>query len=175
MRVLTFRERRLVGFLGLAVFLAANLFGLRWLKQRRGDLARELVQLRIKHRESRAWLDQRELWQPRQQWLDQHQPRLSGPDQETGVFLGQLQQGARDHGVVIAEQRLADPLKGPAGQGISVELEVHGPLEAMTRWLASLQGPESFQAITRLTLKSDAEPPKVICTLTLVRWYAPQS
>ena len=186
MRAVSNRERRLIAALALSLFAAANLFGLRWLAAERSRVAADLGRLRIERIEAKNWLAQAELWKTRGAWLEQKQPKLSGTGSESGAFLEVLQQSARQQNITITQQSLVDPrdhdshvitnatAAAAAPRELSVQLEVHGNLEAVIRWLASLQSPENFQAIVGLTLKSDAEPPKVVCTLTVTRWYAPQ-
>lgn len=174
MRRLTARERVLLTGLGLAVFGAANLFGLRALLGERAALVRQVDQLRLEQRADAGLLQDQSLWQQRGEWLDKKQPRFQEPGKENASFLEYLQSSLRSKGLAIADQRLNDSVAGPGGQGASVDLEIHGSLQSFIEWLAVLQNPENFRTVPRLTLKSDSEPPKVVCSLTVVQWYSPR-
>lgn len=108
----------------------------------------------------------------RKAWLDEKQPGSQADGQESSKLLEFLQQSARQQNITISNQKLADPRTNTHFREVSVQLEVKGRLDSVSKWLAGLQGPERFQAVTTLTLKSDTEPPKVICNLTVARWYA---
>jgi Tfp pilus assembly protein PilO len=172
MRALTKSERRLtLLFLGL-VFVVANVLALEAIIKKRRTLEREITRLNLEQREASAWMSDRDYWMKRKAWLDEKQPKLEVEGQESARLLETLQQSARQQNITISTQRLIDPKTTTYYREGSVQLEIKGRLESVTRWLAQLQEPARFQAVTSLTLKSDTEPPKVIVNLTVARWYA---
>jgi Tfp pilus assembly protein PilO len=172
MRPLTQSERRLIFiFLGL-VFIVLNVFIWVQLSKKRSALLGEISRYRQEQREAGAWLQDKDLWSTRKGWLDEKQPVSQADGQESARLLEALQQSARQQNIIIASQRLVEPRPQEHYLEVAVQLEIKGTFEAVSKWLAGLQDPEKFQAVTSLTLKSDAEPPRVICTLTVARWMA---
>jgi hypothetical protein len=58
---------------------------------------------------------------------------------------------------------------------VGVKLKLSGNLENVVKWLAELQQPEKFQAVTNFSLKSEEQPPKVSLELDVARWYSPHA
>jgi hypothetical protein len=172
MRALTANERRLgLIFLGM-VFVIANLFLAQLLVKKKRLLQRSISQLKAEQQESAAWLTQKDFWLQRKAWLEAKEPKLGNDGQDPARLLESLQQSAERNKVAISQQKLLDVQTTEHYREVAVQLEVKGTLEAVGRWLAELQVPEKFQAVTKLTLQSDAEPSKVICNLVVARWHA---
>ena len=172
MRALTNSEQRLTLLFGMVLFLVLNVFGFTLLSKKLKTLDRARKQLVLEQAEAKAWLAQKDVWNKRKEWLQQKQPKYDASGQDSARLLESLQQGARQQKILITQQRLMEPRSSPDYLEVAVQLEAKGSLESMMRWLAELQAPERFQAITSLTLKSDAEPPKVVCSLSIARWHA---
>ncbi len=172
MRQVTNREQRLLLIFTVLLFLVLNLFGFSLLSKNRQTLERTVRKLDLERQEARVWMAQKDLWLKRKEWMDHKQPKPDPSGQDSAQLLEFLQQGARQNKITITDQKLLEPRTEAEYREASVRIEVRGSLEPVVRWLAGLQAPERFQAITSLTLKSDAEPPKVICNLTIARWYA---
>ena len=173
MRNLTRSEKRLLGALLGTLFVLANLFGVVALLHMKTALEDEAPKLRGELIDSEGWLAEKELWMDRKTWLDAKEPRLEAAGEASAKLLESLQTSARRQKITILEQEFPEPSKQPEYQEISVKLKVSASLESLTRWLVELQQPELFQVVSTFSLKSDAEPPKVICNLQVARWYAP--
>jgi len=172
MRLLTASEKKLSLLFVGSIFLVLNFFLFEALVKHRKLVEKSIVQLKAEKSEASAWMADKEWWMKRRAWLQEKQPKPEAGGQESARLLEFLQQSARQQNITISQQKLNDPLLAAYYREVSVQLEVKGPLDAVTKWLAGLQAPDRFHAITTLTLKSDAEPPKVICSLTVARWYA---
>jgi len=169
---MTKRERRLLFiFLG-AIFILFNLFGVTYLLRREGELKTKLVNLGNERREADSWLKEKDLWEQRKTWMDSKQPKLQSTGEANAALLETIQTSARKQKITIVEQGFGEPNVQPFYQEISVKLKINGSLESITRWLAELQQPANFQAIPSLSLKSDSDPSKIVCELTVARWYA---
>ncbi len=103
------------------------------------------------------WLSQR------QQELDLNRAELRADQAEAEV--------ARDNKMEVLEQSLDDVQAGPGGTKVSVELKVKGPTQGLCEWLANLQKPENFYAVSQLSLKVDPDQKSMICTLQLARYF----
>lgn len=172
MRQLKPSERRLSLIFAGIIFLAVNFFALNQLTEKKHLLESDIRNLRLEETEAGFWLAQSALWQQRKAWLDEKQPKLSGTGQESGELLQNLQKTARQQKITISQQVFPEAVPSPYYHEVSVQLEVKGTLESVTRWIASLQNPDAFLAVTIKNLKSDAEAPNVICSLLVARWYA---
>lgn len=171
MRPITAREQNLLVLFGLSIFLVVSIVGFRWLIATRANLYRQVAGLALQHRSDQGLLQDEQLWRKRGQWLSDHQPVVSTLGKSDAAFLEFLQTSTRSADITIVEQRLNEALPGPNGQGVSVDLELHGSLQSLVEWLATLQNPKNFRSIPRLTLKSGSEPPNVSCSLTTIQWY----
>ena len=171
-RKLTQSESRLlVMFLG-TIILIVNLIGVSFLLRKQGEMRLKLVNLKNEQRESNSWLAEMDLWQQRKDWMDAKQPRLQNAGEADATLLEALQTSARKQNITIMEQGFGEPNSQPFYQEINVKLKISGSLESITRWLVELQQPVNFQAIPTLSMKSDSDPSKLICELTVARWYA---
>ena len=168
----TKRERTLIIiFLG-AIFLVINLFGVTWLFRKQWDLESRLLALRNERREANSWLEEKDTWQQRKQWLDKTQPKLQTAGEADTALLEALQTSAEKHEITIIDKAFAEPNSQPFYQEVAVNLKVSGSLESITRWLVEIQQPANFQAVPSLSMKSDNDPSKIICELTVARWHA---
>ena len=175
MRPLTKRERRLAIMFGVTIFVAANIIGLTVLLRKQGEMHANLDNLRIRQFQADGWLAEKGTWRQRKEWLDKTQPVLKSAGEANAALLESLTSSAAKHSLVIVKQGFAEPdpeHKHPY-QEIAVNLTVSGPLEAVTRWLVEIQQPASFQAVPKLSMKVDNDPAKMVCVVTVARYYAP--
>jgi len=166
------REKTLLVMLLGSVVVIVNLFGLTFLMRRQGELQSNLLALRNERRDAASWLAEKDMWSKRKVWMDEKQPRLQSVGEANAVLLETLQASARKQSITIMEQGFGEPGAQPSYQEISVKLKVSGSLESIVRWFVELQQPANFQAIPSLSMKSDPDPSKVVCELTVARWYA---
>jgi hypothetical protein len=172
MRRLTSSERRLLGFLGLAIFLVVNFFAFRWLGQQKKQVEIDLARLKIQKINADAWMKDRDMWLERKAWLDAKQPKLA----QAGEFAEALKTSADKYKIKIETQELSDTVNTKFYQEVTVKMKVNATLEGLTRWMIELQQPDLFQVITHLSLKSDKEKPesRVSCELNIARRCAPK-
>jgi hypothetical protein len=177
MRELTKREKNLAVILLGSIFLMLNLFVVMYLVGRQGALEKKLAALRTEQRDAKSWLAQKDLWLKREKWLDEKQPKLQTVGKANSALLESLQTSARAQSLNIIDQSLVEVKPDTKAQlpyqEISVRLNVGGSLESVARWLADVQQPGKFQAIPALSIKSDSDATKVLCELTVSRYYAP--
>lgn len=173
MRSLTASEKRL-SFIFLAlIFAAVNFFVLQAAGGALRDMKRRLQEVQNQRKEQEAWLGQKEEWKARRAWLDAKQPALANAGQEGAALQQALSQSAQQHKLTMRSQQLLEPADTPSYREVAVQVEVGGSLESVLRWLAELQGPDRFLAVTHLTLKSDTDATKVICSVRVAKWFAP--
>jgi len=171
-RKITKREQKLLFiFLG-AIFLLFNLIGVAALFRKQAEFQSKLKALRIERLDARSWLAEKDTWQKRREWLDKTQPKLKTAGEADGALLDALQSSAGKYAITITDKSFGDPVQQPYYQEIAVKLKVNGSLEAVIRWLDELQQPANFQAIPSLSMKTDNDPTKISCELTVARWFA---
>jgi len=171
-RKLTQSESRLlIIFLG-TIILIFNMVGVSFLLRKQEEIRIKLVNLKNEQRESNGWLAEMDLWQQRKDWMDARQPKLQNAGEADATLLETLHTSARKQNITIVEQGFGEPNSQPFYQEINVKLKISGSLESIIRWLVELQQPANFQAIPTLSMKSDSDPSKIICELTVARWYA---
>jgi type II secretory pathway component PulM len=173
MRPLNPREKRLATIFGAIILLMANYYLLNYLFTQIKKQKQTIADLRSQEKLTAIWIEEKDLWTQRGDWIAKHQPILSNRDQASSDMLQKIVEKARNYNITISDQRILEPTSTPHYQQIAIELKIIGTLEQITRWIAEFQQPQNFYAITSCSIKSDAEPPKIICTLQIARWFAP--
>jgi hypothetical protein len=167
----TRNEKILVGLLLLIVFVAGNVYGLRWLAQRQHELDLSRAELRADKAEAEVDLQKQSLWTERRQWIDQHEPVMGDEGDTKAQVLQSVLKGARDNKMEVLQQSLDEVEQGTGGTRVSVQLKVKGSTQSLCSWLAALQKPENFYAVPQLSLKVDSDEKSMICTLQLARYF----
>jgi len=165
------REKQLLTALFGAIFLAANLFLLLYLKKTRQSLNAELSDLAAQSTVADAWLAEGKLWQERRNWLEKVQPRFPSAEDAQTALQQRLQDAASALGLEVSKQ-LIDPVESEAFyRQAAIRLQITGEMEKVVRWLVELQQPAKFQSVTDFSLRSGKEAPTVICDLRVALWY----
>lgn len=175
LRRLTKSESRLLIIFGLALFVMANFYGISYLLDTENELTQQIGELEATVKTNQIWLREKQFWLTRKQWIDRQQPRVGTGQVPQSELLQALIASAQANQLVIQEQSFAE-LKNTANyQSVAVKLKLSGNLENVVKWLAELQQPEKFQAVTNFSLKSEEQPPKVNLELEVARWYSPHA
>ena len=175
MRAFTKLEKTLMIGLAATVFLLANLFGVSALIRQRRALMIDAITMRGSQEDANGWLEKKAMWLTRKDWLDKTLPKALQPDAAQSTFFEELQKSARARNLAIDEQGFGEVSNSTHFQSVSVHMRVTGTLENTTRWLAAIQRPELFQAITSFSLKSEKEPPNMNLELQIARYYRPNN
>jgi Tfp pilus assembly protein PilO len=175
LRRLTKNEKRLLTLFGLAIFVMANFYGISYLLDRESELAQQVDELKATAKTNQIWLKEKQFWLTRKQWIDRQQPRVGSGQVPQSELLQSVIASAQANQLVIQEQSFAESKNTPNYQSVGVKLKLSGNLENVVKWLAELQQPEKFQAITNFSLKSEEQPPKVSLELEVARWYSPHA
>jgi hypothetical protein len=169
--VKTRNEKILVVLLLLIVLGAGNYYGFQWLSHQRQALDIHYAELRADKAEAQVDLQKQALWAERKNWIEKHQPVLTDEGDARAQVLGAVLKGARDQHLEILEQTLNEVQHGPAGTRVNVAVKVKGTMQSLCAWLTSLQQPESFYAVSQLSLKADEDQKSMVCTLQLARYF----
>ena len=175
LRKLTKSEKRLSIILIIALFATGNFYGLSYLYDLMTGFAQDVADLRNQENSNNIWLREKDLWLNRKQWTDATQPRIRPDQVPQSELLESVTTSAKANQLEIQEQSFGENLSTPNYQSVAVRLKLSGALQNVIKWLAQVQQPQLFQAITSFSLKSANEPPTVTLELEIARWYAPKS
>lgn len=169
------REQRLLFlFLG-AIVVIGGLFGYRWVKALREEVADE-----IREAETTIEVGQlaEEQWQSVQrevEWLDEYEPEpkvgeLVPPQLETFTT-----NEARRAGLTINRPKiLENETSGPYYHRARFQISVSGMENALYNWLCRVQSPRDFRAVTELRLSPNREDDtKIDATVQIEQWFVP--
>ena len=165
------RERNLALMLGVTAFLILNILflpklmtGNRTAKQRNVELKAELAA-------SESWIKQQAYWDKRKKWLEETEPELTGDRRDSATQLEDLQKAARAAGIKIDEVQLLQLPVQEFYHPVGARFTVSGTWENMVKFLQDAQEPDQFDVIPKFSIKSDQEPPNVICEMEMQRWF----
>jgi len=167
----TKNEKILLAVLIAILFISANFYGYRWLSQKQTTLDLTYAQLRADKADDQIDLLKKDVWQQRKTWIKDHEPVLTEEGDTRAQVLEHGSKGAHDNNLEVLEQSLNDVQQGPSGTRISVTLKIKGSMEGLCHWLADLQKPDSFYAVSKLSLKADQDQKSMICTVQLTRYF----
>jgi hypothetical protein len=167
------RERRLSAIVAGILFLLLNwiiwskLLGS--LSQARADLTTRKETRQVQE----VFIRERDLWEKRAKWLQDHQPTLKGPG-DASTLLDQIKQVAGKHNVLIENPAIGTSDATPDRQAVFASFEVKSPWPPLVKFLYDVQQPESFVVFESITLNIDpADPTQMRGKMKLARWFAP--
>jgi hypothetical protein len=167
------RERRLGLIVAGIVFLLLNwyLWGklLGSLDRARADLATRQNTRKVQE----VFIRERDLWEKRAKWLNEHQPTLKGPG-DASTLLDQIKQVAGKHNVLIENPAIGTSDATPERQAVFASFDVKSGWAPLVHFLYDVQQPESFVVFESITLNIDAADPTVMRgKMKIARWFAP--
>ncbi len=171
MKPLSSSEQRLLVLLLIILFGVGQVVLYRWFTDFQKKAQLEEVKIAQQKMEAKVWLEEKELWLQRQQWIQSQQPGWREPGLMSSDLLDFLQKSAKMQGLEIQDQQVLEPEILPQATQVAARLKLVGKMEKLTRWMAELQKPESFYAVLKFTVKSDADPTKVVAEVLIARWH----
>lgn len=169
----TENEKRLLVALFAVVLAMANFYGYKWLAQKQGVLILTEKRLRADKAEAEVNLKKQDVWAQRKAWIAQHEPALEGEEANAKAtkVLEALHQGILKQHLEVLDQGLNETQQGPSGTRVNVSIRIKGSMKGICDWLADLQKPENFYAVTRFSLKADQDQKSMVCSLQLARYF----
>ena len=171
MRPRTSSEKLLLGILLAILFGAANWYGYKWYAGKMADLRLDAEDLQADQDTAQQALNEIPLWTARKAWISKKQPVMTDEGDAKAAVLDYVEKGATAHKLEIVEQSLNDVQKTAGGTRVSVAIKVKGSMQSLVEWLAPLQKPDDFYAITLFSLKADTDQKSFDCTLQIARYY----
>jgi len=167
----TRNEKALFVLLLVILFGAGNFYGYEWLSKRQQALELSYAGLRADQAEARVDLLKQDLWAKRKSWIQENEPALGDEGDARAQVLEAVLKGARDRHLEIMDQTLNDVQHGAAGTRVNVAVKVKGSMQGLCEWLADLQKPGSFYAVSQLSLKADQDQKSMVGALQLARYF----
>jgi hypothetical protein len=169
----TKNEKRLLVVLFLVVFAMANFYGYKWFAQKQALLVLTEKKLRADKAEAEVALKKQDIWAQRKAWIAQHEPSLGGKDgnAKAAEVLETIRKEILDKHLEVLDQSPNETQQTPAGARVNISIKIKGPMKGICEWLADLQKPENFYAVTRFSLKADQDQKSMICSLELAQYF----
>ena len=164
-------EKLYLAVLLAILFGAANWYGYKWYAGQMTDLHHKVDNLQADRDASETALKEIPLWTARQAWLKANQPSMTNEGDAKANVLDFVEKGATSHKLEVVEQSLNDIQKTAGGVRVNVSIKVKGSMQDLVEWLAPLQKPDSFYAVTLFSLKADADLKSFDCTLQVARYF----
>jgi len=170
MRTLSAHEKKLTLFLALALLAGVHLIALKVLLSLQQGQQRRLQQARDSLTEAQFWIGQKEAWEEKTRWLEEHLQPV--PEANPAPALQMAAQAAAERAQLkIEEQTLRSPKSQGAATLYSNRMRLSGSLEQFLRWLTEVYQPDKAIAVTALQLKIGGEPPKMAGEAEVSQFY----
>lgn len=144
-------------------------------------LKRDLVDKQTALVSMQTLIGERELWEERDKWLTQHQPKLDNANSAGVELLDRVKQigQARSLTPTDAAIGIADPGtksgSKPVYQAVGVSFTVKGKWADMVNFLYDVQTPTNFLIFEKATLQLDKDDKtQVSGTFKVAKWFATQ-
>jgi hypothetical protein len=167
------RERTLVLIVTGIVFVLFNLLMWNWLFGALSRARSELAERKASRSQQAVYMKDRDLWAKRDQWIQQHEPTLTGPG-EASKLLDQIKPIATKYDVLLDISQIGSGETTPNHQTVYNSLETKSPWPALVHFLSDVQQPEKFIVIENAVLSIDnADPTMMRGKFKIARWFAP--
>jgi len=174
MRTLTRHEKKLTFLLVGAVAAGFHLMVLKFALDLDRANRRQLVQAEEELAEARFWLEQREVWQAKTDWIRSHFSPLP-PENPAPALQKMLQAAAESAGLKVEEQKPPVPKTEPRFIQYANRMKMSGNLGQFLQWLVAVYRPEQGIAVTALNLKIGPEPPKMGGEVVVGQFFRPNN
>jgi len=172
---LSSREKNLSILVGAIAFLFVTFFVTDYFFKSKARLNADLAVKTRQLKTMQTLSAEKGLWEQRDVWLSQKQPKLVNEGTAGVQLLDQVKELAKKHVVTIENPKPQPAVRKPEYTAIVFQIETKSPWSELTRFLGELQTPEQFIALESANLKIDgADPTQMRGVLKIARWYAPK-
>lgn len=167
------RERILTAIVGGVLFLLLNWIIWSKLLSSLSETRIGLAERKETRKVQELFIRERDLWEKRAKWLQEHQPTLKGPG-EASTLLDQVKEIGGKHNVLIENPAIGTSDATPERQAVFASFEVKSPWPPLVKFLYDVQQPESFTVFESITLNIDpGDPTQMRGKMKLARWFRP--
>jgi hypothetical protein len=164
-------EKLYLGILLAILFGAANWYGYKWYAGQMTDLRHKVDNLQADRDASESALGELPKWNEKMKWIKDTEPPMTNEGDAKAAVLDYVEKGATAHKLEVVEQSLNDVQHTAGGVRVNVSIKVKGSMRDLAEWLAPLQKPDDFYAITLFSLKADSDLKSFDCTLQVARYF----
>lgn len=172
MRKLSKSEARLLALFSAAIFLAANLLGIRFWMTGRKALLQETSALEARIAEDREWIALARDFEDGTAWLVEHRPPAQSADDANTTLVEAVRQAAETHKLTISAETLLPPGGGDDLFHANLQIKLAGAYPGIVRLLYDLQTPEAWRSIDKITMRSDSTPPQTLVDLQVRQYFS---
>ena len=166
------RERMLASIVGGVVFLLINLFLWSWLLGAIDRGRTELADKTSQRQQQAVFLQERDLWTRREQWLQQHQPTFKGAGEASTLLEQQLRPVAAKYTVLIENPQIGSGESTVNHQSVWASLETKSHWDSLVHFLYDVQQPEAFIVFENVNLVIDpGDPTMMRGKFKIARWF----
>lgn len=170
------KERTLATIIGFAAFVVVTYlvvdYFLKNQTRLRGELGRNTAAITTMRRQ----LAEKPMWDQREAWLQEKQPRLGSEDQAGVQLLDRVKEVAKKNAVQVSSQALRPPTHLPDYSSVSVDLETTSTWPSLIGFMRELQGPEQFIVLETVNLKiDDKDATQMRGNFKIGQWFAPKA
>lgn len=159
---------------GAMLFIIVNLFLVSSFLSQKTKLKAAIASRTSRLKSLQVLFADRQLWEKRQRWLDQNQPRLSNENGAGVQLLEYIKDVAKKNDVLLENPGFAAPEKTTSYHAISVNVETKSSWASLVAFLRSVQAPERFLVFESANIQIDpTDPAQMHGKFKIARWYAP--
>ena len=173
------REKNLLSLLLIVGLIAGVLIGYKkFYEPRYQDAERNLAEAKAKIDIAKTQLDSASVFEAEMLWITNNEREPLSEQNAQSSLQGFCQETAEGHGLTIKQQR---PLASIRTEGAHynrarMDMIVTGEESNFYNWIATLDDPSEFRAITSLTLYPLKEDDtKIESRLTIEQWFIPET
>jgi hypothetical protein len=173
------REKRLLIFLGAAVFVivhvaALKMFFLPQLASARSDAK----SFQDKSLDAEFRIESQEENREEIDWLLKYEPQPITPQDAESQLEELANREAQRRGLEVKRRKIQPKIEDPALKyhRARVDLEVSGSERVLYQWLDRLHSPADFRAVTSMTMSPKRDDDTQIdCRITVEQWFIPKT
>jgi hypothetical protein len=168
------RERLLAMAVAGILFLLVNLFIWSWLFGAIGRAHGELTKRKETQKQQAIYVQERDLWTKRAEWIQQHQPVLKNAGEASKLLEEQLRPVAAKHKILLENPQIGSGETTPNHQTVFATFETKSEWPPLVQFLYEIQQPEAFIVFESVNLSVDNnEPTMMRGKFKVARWFAP--
>ncbi len=168
------RERLLSLTVASLVFVVLNLLIWSWLFGALGRARTELAERKSTRAQQAVYMQERDLWVKREEWIKKHQPVLTGPGEASKLLEDHIKPVAAKHNVLLENPQIGSGETTPYHLTVFTSLETKSPWPALVHFLYDVQQPEKFVVLESVMLSIDSNDPTMMHgKFKIARWFAP--
>ena len=171
---LSSRERFLASLVGGAFALLLTLALLSAFSKKQSLLRSQLADRRSELAAIQTLLGERGVWEKRDAWLSEKQPKLLNESSAGVSLLDAVRELARAHEVTLENPVIGQPGKTQWARSVSVNVETRSSWDSLIAFLQAAQKPDAFIIFESANLQIDAgDASQMRGRFRIARWYAP--